>query len=269
MQYTGYANDLKQQTTIVICGPQTVLYGRIRCFLDVNNKMFDLFGFFFSSRRRHTRYWRDWSSDVCSSDLRVQRHVVSDEQRAHADDAGARGRVHAGLANVGRALRLRRNLFLQQLEAAAPNVREVPSLRPRRGALVEVDGDAQLLPNPSARLARERDALLDAQAAHRHERQYVARPHARVLSRVRAQVYQLGRAPDDAHGRFDYRLGRGDEGYDGAVVIRVYVRAQDERALDTFEDRKSTRLNSSHANISYAVFCLKKKKKLTTSLISI
>src|SRR5258707_7244744 len=28
-----------------------------------------LFFFFFSSRRRHTRYWRDWSSDVCSSDL--------------------------------------------------------------------------------------------------------------------------------------------------------------------------------------------------------
>src|SRR3712207_8584891 len=34
-------------------------------------------------------------------------------------------------------------------------------------------------------------------------------------------------------------------------------------------DRKSTRLNSSHANISYAVFCLKKKKikLLTTSII--
>src|SRR5438445_11156833 len=29
--------------------------------------------FFFSSRRRHTRYWRDWSSDVCSSDLRFRR----------------------------------------------------------------------------------------------------------------------------------------------------------------------------------------------------
>src|SRR3712207_8275597 len=29
-------------------------------------------------------------------------------------------------------------------------------------------------------------------------------------------------------------------------------------------DRKSTRLNSSHANISYAVFCLKKKKELRT-----
>src|SRR3712207_6934974 len=32
-------------------------------------------------------------------------------------------------------------------------------------------------------------------------------------------------------------------------------------ALPGIKDRKSTRLNSSHANISYAVFCLKKKKK--------
>src|SRR3712207_7057599 len=33
-------------------------------------RMIELFFvFFFSSRRRHTRYWRDWSSDVCSSDL--------------------------------------------------------------------------------------------------------------------------------------------------------------------------------------------------------
>src|SRR3712207_6880892 len=33
------------------------------------------------------------------------------------------------------------------------------------------------------------------------------------------------------------------------------------------EDRKSTRLNSSHANISYAVFCLKKKKHKQIQLI--
>src|SRR3712207_7086889 len=32
-------------------------------------------------------------------------------------------------------------------------------------------------------------------------------------------------------------------------------------------DRKSTRLNSSHANISYAVFCLKKKKYLVCTLL--
>src|SRR5690606_39753871 len=32
--------------------------------------------FFFSSRRRHTRFSRDWSSDVCSSDLRKVTHAM-------------------------------------------------------------------------------------------------------------------------------------------------------------------------------------------------
>src|SRR3712207_8350783 len=36
----------------------------------------------------------------------------------------------------------------------------------------------------------------------------------------------------------------------------------DEALVTGERDRKSTRLNSSHANISYAVFCLKKKKKI-------
>src|SRR3712207_8939701 len=39
------------------------------------------------------------------------------------------------------------------------------------------------------------------------------------------------------------------------------LRRLDERLARAVADRKSTRLNSSHANISYAVFCLKKKKK--------
>src|SRR3712207_8006194 len=43
------------------------------------------------------------------------------------------------------------------------------------------------------------------------------------------------------------------------VVARVFPDFRE--ALD----RKSTRLNSSHANISYAVFCLKKKKTLNSS----
>src|SRR5437762_2342779 len=34
----------------------------------VSDKLLDLVGLFFSSRRRHTRYIGDWSSDVCSSD---------------------------------------------------------------------------------------------------------------------------------------------------------------------------------------------------------
>src|SRR2546422_8526017 len=41
-------------------------------------------------------------------------------------------------------------------------------------------------------------------------------------------------------------------------ILRVAI-----RGLGAFKDRKSTRLNSSHGYISYAVFCLKKKKKKT------
>src|SRR3712207_8242526 len=43
----------------------------------------------------------------------------------------------------------------------------------------------------------------------------------------------------------------------GSIPRNAYINAIRQR-----EDRKSTRLNSSHANISYAVFCLKKKKTL-------
>src|SRR5438477_5209136 len=39
-----------------------------------------------------------------------------------------------------------------------------------------------------------------------------------------------------------------------------------ERGRDHHVDRKSTRLNSSHMSISYAVFCLKKKKKINTKM---
>src|SRR5690606_40396433 len=53
--------------------------------------------FFFSSRRRHTRFSRDWSSDVCSSDL----EIMSDELRrafnravwGAADDEGQPARL--------------------------------------------------------------------------------------------------------------------------------------------------------------------------------
>src|SRR2546422_6300160 len=43
----------------------------------------------------------------------------------------------------------------------------------------------------------------------------------------------------------------------------VRARSRPQR-VDSLVDRKSTRLNSSHGYISYAVFCLKKKKKIET-----
>src|SRR5437879_11855381 len=42
--------------------------------------------FFFSSRRRHTRYIDDWSSDVCSSDLDIQARVTAAIQSGTGPD---------------------------------------------------------------------------------------------------------------------------------------------------------------------------------------
>src|SRR3712207_8349081 len=49
----------------------------------------------------------------------------------------------------------------------------------------------------------------------------------------------------------------------GAELQKIFwrYRALEKELERQKADRKSTRLNSSHANISYAVFCLKKKKK--------
>src|SRR3712207_7053486 len=69
-----------------------------------------------------------------------------------------------------------------------------------------------------------------------------------VVLRIRNAVY---RRICEEEARDDDRDGIPD----------VYEREEQEHGPATNGDRKSTRLNSSHANISYAVFCLKKKKK--------
>src|SRR3712207_6854208 len=58
----------------------------------------------------------------------------------------------------------------------------------------------------------------------------------------------------------------GGTGLVGRYVVQALERSGEEvavvaRSTGADVDRKSTRLNSSHANISYAVFCLKKKNK--------
>src|SRR3712207_8933598 len=50
------------------------------------------------------------------------------------------------------------------------------------------------------------------------------------------------------------------------VFVKQIVDAEPPSPNDPGLDRKSTRLNSSHANISYAVFCLKKKTTVTRPL---
>src|SRR5947209_16364164 len=57
---------------------------------------------------------------------------------------------------------------------------------------------------------------------------------------------------------------------DGGLTAIDYERnqsyeVQPDTALSLVADRKSTRLNSSHANISYAVFCMKKRTSVKTA----
>src|SRR3712207_7750065 len=59
------------------------------------------------------------------------------------------------------------------------------------------------------------------------------------------------------------RLWSGDEGAITPDPNKSRLRLGHFVSQRIRSDRKSTRLNSSHANISYAVFCLKKKKKQT------
>src|SRR2546422_9973922 len=62
------------------------------------------FFFFFSSRRRHTRCSRDWSSDVCSSDLARHLHGILDflaEIHPAAHDAGHDDLALGGLGRLG------------------------------------------------------------------------------------------------------------------------------------------------------------------------
>src|SRR3989449_5068556 len=111
-----------------------------------------IFFFFFSSRRRHTRCSRDWSSDVCSSDLRAKA------------------------------------TFEEQLQFTRAEV---------------APGSADLIAWPENAIS---DVLTD----------------------------------------------------DPAYLAELAGLVREKRA----RDRKSTRLNSSHGYISYAVFCLKKKKTI-------
>src|SRR5690606_39585179 len=89
------------------------------------------FVFFFSSRRRHTRFSRDWSSDVCSSDLHSGRERRPDLQSAGLQDdkaprRGARGlgllseRCHLGdpaaLATLGGGVKIGRASCRERVE---------------------------------------------------------------------------------------------------------------------------------------------------------
>src|SRR2546421_9173666 len=74
---------------------------------------------------------------------------------------------------------------------------------------------------------------------------------------VLEETQQAGRRAEGSTGSFDVT----GETYERSFYLAVAPEAE------FVTDRKSTRLNSSHDQISYAVFCLKKKKKKRTHTI--
>src|SRR3712207_8237712 len=84
-------------------------------------------------------------------------------------------------------------------------------------------------------------------------------PYTTLFRSVRQQP-DFRRVADDLEDLADESVVRDDRRVQ--LDARVRPRGDDDRLVEVArlrEDRKSTRLNSSHANISYAVFCLKKK----------
>src|SRR3712207_8753649 len=98
----------------------------------------------------------------------------------------------------------------------------------------------------------------------------IRRPPRSTLFPYTTLFRSLPRTPEVAPGRF---VPGSFTNRAGTRAYKLYVPsgANGGRALPLvvmLQDRKSTRQNSSHANISYAVFCLKKKNKLRELIYS-
>src|SRR5215208_2375188 len=103
-----------------------------------------MFFFFFSSRRRHTRWPRDWSSDVCSSDLEGADHPahpadVADQRgprhrHARRADRDRHRRRLAREADWNDCDRLRDDQHRRRLPGHRPDARHVPRSRPQAEA---------------------------------------------------------------------------------------------------------------------------------------
>src|SRR2546427_7078930 len=77
---------------------------------------------------------------------------------------------------------------------------------------------------------------------------------------------QLGNVDEAVYAAKVHERTEVDDGGNDTRTDLALFQLVEERGADLGLDRKSTRLNSSHSQISYAVFCLKKKKKKTYEL---
>src|SRR5690625_4154951 len=221
-----------------------------------------LFCFFFSSRRRHTRWPRDWSSDVCSSDLE---HVEKNDSALHLYGLLSDGGVHSHINHLFALLELAKQHEVKEVYVHAfLDGRDVD----QKSALTYLNQlDEKIAEIGVGKLATVSGRFYAMDRDNRWPRVKLA------YDAIRA-----GEGPQYA----DYKELIADsyekEVYDEFVVPSVIIDEQgvpvgsihDEDAIIFYNfrpdraiqlsksfanqhlDRKSTRLNSSHVAISYA-----------------
>src|SRR3712207_5290668 len=138
----------------------------------------------FSSRRRHTRYWRDWSSDVCSSDL----DLLDDPRTGVIVCCGAGG---VGKTTTAAALGLRaaergRSVVVLTVDPArrlaqAMGLTELDNT-PRRVEGAGVEGEGGELHAMMLDMKRTFDEIIEAHADAERARQILANPFPQALS---------------------------------------------------------------------------------------
>src|SRR5699024_12167250 len=92
--------------------------------------------FFFSSRRRHTRSKRDWSSDVCSSDLFVTGHCERSIDRLDWQALAQDKQTLAFYMSVGQLARIEERLIAHGRAASTPIALVENGSRPEQRVLV-------------------------------------------------------------------------------------------------------------------------------------
>src|SRR5690348_18236770 len=96
--------------------------------------------FFFSSRRRHTRWTGDWSSDVCSSDLLMLSHPGSGIAKSRQATPAEPARVRSEERRVGKECRARWSPYHQKKNSTKMLVMDPRDVRPDDHDQVLMDG---------------------------------------------------------------------------------------------------------------------------------
>ena len=93
---------------------------------------------------------------------RIQEDVVGNQKLARADDRRAGRGMHAGLAEIGLARGIGRNVGADAFELAAANILQVLAFGRGGGGFVKIDRDLEALRDLGSDVARHGDAVFDA-----------------------------------------------------------------------------------------------------------